>query len=129
MFNNEQQQLYNQSYNASRKLETFLEKYASAAGNEAVIRRGELQLQGLLTEIGLSSGRELTDDEQMFIRSMVSDAARLRDEVRGYGKYFLDINKETYALLDDVMGKEVKNAFELDIVKLYVYTTKTKSFC
>lgn len=108
MFNNEQQQLYNQSYNASRKLETFLEKYASAAGNEAVIRRGELQLQGLLTEIGLSSGRELTDDEQMFIRSMVSDAARLRDEVRGYGKYFLDINKETYALLDDVMGKEVK---------------------
>ena len=91
MFNNEQQQLYNQSFNASRKLETFVEKYALAAGNETIIRRAELQLQGLLTEIGLSSGRELTDDEQMFIRSMVSDAARLRDEVKGYGKYYLDI--------------------------------------
>ena len=108
MFNQEQQQLYNQSYNASRKLASFVENYAASSGNEAIARRSDLQLQGLLAEIGFAGGKELTDDEQMFIRSLSGNAAQWREEVPGYGKFFLNITPDTYAALDGVMGQEVK---------------------
>ena len=107
MFNQEQQQLYNQSYNASRKLASFVENYAASSGNETIARRSDLQLQGLLAEIGFAGGKELTDDEQMFIRSLSGNAAQWREEVPGYGKFFLNITPDTYAALDGVMGQEV----------------------
>ena len=104
MFTAEQQQLYNQSYNAYQKLSGFLENYAASSGNRGIVRRGELQMQGILTEIGLSSGKPLTDEEQMFIRSLISDGEALREEIPGYGKYFLDINEQTYRALAPSTG-------------------------
>ena len=106
MFTKEQQQLFNQSYGAFQKLSSFVDKYASVSGNTAIQRRFTLQMQGLLTEIALAAGKPLSDEEQMFIRSLPVNAGTLRDEIPGYGAYFLDINEKTYRNLHEVMGTE-----------------------
>ncbi len=112
MFTREQQQYFNQSWSAWQKLKDFLKKSVSGrsdtSGTETLCRRSDLQIQGVLTEMALSAGGKLSDEEQMFIRSLAENADLLRADTPGYGKYFLDINRETYDALKDSMGKEAQ---------------------
>ena len=59
MFTREQQQYFNQSWSAWQKLKDFLKKSVSGrsdtSGTETLCRRSDLQIQGVLTEMALSS--------------------------------------------------------------------------
>ena len=112
MFTREQQQYFNQSWSAWQKLKEFLKKSVSGrmdkTGTETLCRRSDLQIQGVLTEMALSHGSSLSDEEQMFIRSLAENADALRADTEGYGKYFLNINRQTYDAMADTMGKEAQ---------------------
>ena len=117
MFTKEQQQLFNQAYNAWQNVTDFVRKCSgSNADREQAF--SDLQMQGYLTRIALAGSREPSDDEQMFIRSLIMSTPTLRDEIPGYGKYFLNINRSTYEALSDTLGAAAQKVpFALDMAQ------------
>ncbi len=97
MFTKEQQQLFNQSYEGYLQLQDVLRKNAPKISAGAEELAGDLQLQGILAKLGGVKERTLSDDEAMFIRSLVSGTSRLRDGVDGYPRFFMEMNAQTFA--------------------------------
>lgn len=96
MFTNEQQKLFNQSYAAYLTLQDYVTRNASAVTAKTEILAADLQLQALLSQMGGIETRVLNDDEEMFIRSLVTGTSRLKDVVPGYGRFFLRMTPESF---------------------------------
>lgn len=96
MFTNEQQKLFNQSYAAYLTLQDYVTRNASAVTAKTELLAADLQLQALLAQVGGVEERTLNDDEEMFIRSLVTGTSRLKDVVPGYGRFFLRMTPESF---------------------------------
>ncbi len=106
MFTNEQQALFNQGYYAYQNLTDFISKAVGKSGKEAEKKTmyADLQIQGILARIGLGGG-PLTDEEQMYIRSLISTARELGEKVAGYDRFYMDINESTCRAMESTMGR------------------------
>ncbi len=97
MFTNEQQKLFNQSYGACLTLQDYVTRNASAVTSKTEVLAADLQLQALLAMVAGVEQRSLSDDEEMFIRSLVTGTSRLKDVVPGYSRFFLSMTPENFA--------------------------------
>lgn len=108
MFTEKQQELFNQSYMAWQNLASYVKSYSQSGEKAEAV--ADLQIQLTLARMAGVETRELSDDEQMFIRSLVMNAQMLRKSVSGYGKFYLQMTPSNYRALD---SRALKKADEL----------------
>ena len=108
MFTQRQQQLFNQSYIAWQNLASYMKSYAQTG--EKAAAGADLQMQLILSKMGGIETRSLSDDEQMFIRSLIMSTPLLRKSVPGYSNFFMDLSAQTYRKLD---SRALKKADEI----------------
>ena len=97
MFNANQQELFNQAYYAWLNLTDYIRKASGKSGKEAdkKIMYADLQIQAILASIGFAGG-ELTDEQQMYVRSLISTSHELDEKVDGYGQFFTHMDEESF---------------------------------
>ena len=94
MFTNEQQKLFNQSYTAYQNLTYIIRQNTAPAERKEMW--SDLQIQAVLARIAGIHERELSDEEQVFIRSLTLSTAILRSDIPGYGRFFVNMTPETF---------------------------------
>ena len=106
MFNSGQQELFNQGYYAWLNLTDYIRKASGKSGKEAdkKIMYADLQIQAILASIGFAGG-EMNDEQQMYIRSLVSTSHELDEKVDGYGKFFTHMNEENFRAVSPSLEK------------------------
>ena len=106
MFNSEQQELFNQGYYAWLNLTDYIRKASGKSGKEAdkKIMYADLQIQAILASIGFAGG-EMNDEQQMYIRSLISTSHDLDAKVDGYGKFFTHMNEENFRAVSPSLEK------------------------
>ena len=115
MFTAREQELFQQGYNAYQKLTDFIRKYGSivSAVDETA---SDLQIQMCLARIAGADKTVPTDEQQMYIRSLIMNTQKLRDSVPGYGRFFLQMGPDSWAALPDhVRAQAGKMPVALDI--------------
>ncbi len=106
MFTQRQQQLFGQAFNAWQKLseleQPMVQKGALstlAADSLSVSETAQMQIQSILSVMAGIETKAPTDEDQLFIRSLISDSAKLKDKVNGYAKYSLYMTTDAWKSL------------------------------
>ena len=105
MFTQEQQALFNRAYIAYQNLGVFIEN--SRQANGPTLADSDLQMQGILAQMANVSQKGLPDDDEMFIKSLVSETIRLR-RLPGYASFFLEMNPRSWQKVLPVMQPLLK---------------------
>ncbi len=101
MFNGEQQKLFNQSYGAWQHVCGDL--------NVEETEKADLQIQMLLSYMAGVDQAELPDEEQMFIRSLVSGRDALARQTEGYDRWFMNMEPGTWKGLPEQTRRKAQN--------------------
>ena len=106
MFNAKQQELFNQGYYAWQNLTDYIRKASGKSGKEAdkKIMYADLQIQAILASIGFAGG-EMSDEQQMYIRSLITTSGDLDSKVDGYGQFFTHMDEESFRAVSPSLEK------------------------
>lgn len=100
MYTERVQELFQQGYNSYQKLTDFIRKYGSVA-SAVDETASDLQIQMCLSRIAGVEKTVPTDEQQMYIRSLIMNTQKLRDSVPGYGRFFLQMGPDSWASLPE----------------------------
>lgn len=126
MLNSEQSELFNKGYGAYRDILKLLVDNADKLhqGNDdttipALIMMADMEIQKILLDISSCEKYALTDDEQVYIKSLVESSEALKAIIPGYGKFYRNMTPVNYSAVkerfDELSNQEVPLALGLAV--------------
>lgn len=102
MFNENQSKLFNQGYGAYREiLQIIIDNVKNMPSNDdntipALVLMADVEIQKMLLDISSCQQYALTEDEQIYIKSLIESSEALKTLIPGYSKFLRDMTPANY---------------------------------
>ena len=107
MFDEKQTKLFNQGYGAYRRILQRIIDNAEVLGQEkgesiaVIVMMADMEIQKMLLDISSCDEESPTEDEQLYIKSMIESSDLLKGMIPGYGLFYRNMTPANYHIVKD----------------------------
>ena len=107
MFDEKQTKLFNQGYGAYLRILQRIKDYAGELGQDkekaisAILMMTDLEIQKMLLDISSCDEEAPTEEEQIYIKSLIESSEALKEMIPGYGLFYRNMTPANYQIVKD----------------------------